>query len=441
MNLVHTASALLFLFVAGGAAAADAPLTLEEARRAALANHPLVRAADLTRQASAARVTIARSYYYPQLGADAVRAFANPSTRIGATGGLNDPTIIDRGSLGLGLSQLITDFGRTSALVDSSKLDLQAQTERVALTQEQVLLNVTAAYFGVLRAEALVRVADQTRASRQSLLDQVQGLRDAALRSDLDLSIAKQGVADADLLLLRARTAIDDGYASLAEAMGSPSQDRPALNEAFDTPPPPTDLTAVQGLASDHNPALRALADDVAAAQKKADAEARDRYPTINAVGYAGVTPQRDPLGTIKQNYAAGGFTLDVPLFQGGRLSAKQDEARLAAESLQQRYDSEKNILSRDVSIAFGNTRTAFDNISVTDQLVQNARQTLDLTQARYNIGQSSIVDLNQAQLTATQAEIAHEEAIFDYRMQRARLDYETGDLAAEMPPPPKQAP
>ena len=135
------------------------------------------------------------------------------------------------------------------------------------------------------------------------------------------------------------------------------------------------------------------------------------------------MTPQRDPAGTIKQNYAAGGFTLDVPLFQGGRLSAKQNETRLAAESLQQRYDSEKNLLLRDVSIAFGNTRTAFENIAVTDQLVRNARQTLDLTQARYNIGQSSIVDLNQAQLAATQAEIAHQEAIFDYAPEQGDLN------------------
>jgi outer membrane protein len=332
--------------------------------------------------------------------------------------------------LGLGLSQLITDFGRTSALVDSSKFDLAAQTERTTLTREQVLLNVTAAYFGVLRAQALVEVAERTRASRQSLLEQVQGLRDAALRSDLDLSIAKQGVSDADLLLLRARTAVDDGYASLAEAMGASGQERPALSEAFDTPPPPDDLATIQGIATDHNPGLRALADDVASAKKRADAEARDRFPTISAVGFAGVTPQRDPAGAIKQNYAAGGLTLDVPLFQGGRLSAKQNEARLAAESLQERYDSEKNLLLRDVSIAFGNTRTAFENIPVTDQLMRNAQQTLDLTQARYNIGQSSIVDLNQAQLAATQAQIAHEDAVFDYRMQRARLDYETGALA-----------
>ena len=163
----------------------------------------------------------------------------------------------------------------------------------------------------------------------------------------------------------------------------------------------------------------------------------------MSAVGYAGVTPQRDPSGVIRSNYAAGGLTLDIPLFSGGRLSGRERQAALKAEALQQTYLDQRNLLARDVSIAFGNARTAFENIAVTDQLQRNAQQTLDLTQARYNIGQSSIVDLNQAQLAATQAQIIHADSLFGYRMQRTLLDFQTGTLAPSaqsMVPPARPA-
>ncbi|MHB1207510.1 MAG: TolC family protein [Rhodospirillaceae bacterium] len=420
-----------FLLMARGApASAQDSLSLDEARRIAVANHPLLRAAELTRDAAAESVSIARSSYFPQVNADAVRAFADAGTRIAATGGLNDPTIIDRGSFGVGASQLITDFGRTSSLVESAKHQLEASRDRTALTEAQVVLNVTQAYFDVLRAQSLLKVAESTRQSRQTLFDQISNLRNAKMRSDLDLSIARQGLADAELLLLRARTGIDNGYADLGEALGSDAGGRPALSDTADIPAPPEDLAALQSLAADRNPALRALAEEVKSAREAAAAEARNGYPTVSAVGYAGVTPQRDPGGTIHSNYLAGGVTLDIPLFAGGRLAAREKQASLKADALQQTYNDRHNVLSRDVNIAFGNARTAFENIGVTDQLQRNAQQTLDLTQARYTIGQSSIVDLNQAQLAATQAQIAHTDALFAYRLQRAVLDYETGALA-----------
>jgi outer membrane protein len=424
----------LSLFASGPAAAQDT-LSLDEARRMAVANHPLLRAAAFSRDAAAESVAMARASFFPQVSVDAVRAFADPGTRIAATGGLNDPTVIDRGSFGVGASQLITDFGRTSSLVESSQHQLEASRDRTALTEAQVVLNVTQAYFDVLRAQSLLKVAESTLQSRQTLMDQVKNLRDAKMRSDLDLSIAAQGLADGELLLLKARTGIDNGYASLTEALGSQAGGRPALSDTADIPAPPEDLTALQSLAADRNPALRALAEEVKSARAAAAAEARNGYPTIAAVGYAGVTPQRDAAGTIHSTYAAGGLTLDIPLLAGGRLAARERQAGFKAEALQQTYNDRRNVLTRDVNIAFGNTRTAFENIAVTDQLQRNAQQTLNLTQARYSIGQSSIVDLNQAQLTATQAQIAHADALFAYRLQRTVLDYQTGALQTSAAP------
>ena len=83
--------------------------------------------------------------------------------------------------------------------------------------------------------------------------------------------------------------------------------------------------------------------------------------------------------------------------------------------------------MTRDVQVAFLNASTAFQRLSVTQELLGQATQSLDLAQARYNLGLSSIVELSQAQLNLTSAQIVGSTAKFDYELQRAVLDYQMG--------------
>ena len=61
--------------------------------------------------------------------------------------------------------------------------------------------------------------------------------------------------------------------------------------------------------------------------------------------------------------------------------------------------------------------------------MLDQATQALDLAQSRYDLGLSSIVELSQAQLNKTSAEIASAGAKYDYQFQRAVLDYQIGAL------------
>jgi outer membrane protein len=65
----------------------------------------------------------------------------------------------------------------------------------------------------------------------------------------------------------------------------------------------------------------------------------------------------------------------------------------------------------------------------VTNQLLKQANLALDLAQTRYKLGLSSIVELSQAQLQQTQAEITESQAGYEYRMAAAILRYQTSGL------------
>ena len=59
--------------------------------------------------------------------------------------------------------------------------------------------------------------------------------------------------------------------------------------------------------------------------------------------------------------------------------------------------------------------------------LLAHASQALDLSQSRYSLGLSSIVELSQAQLNETQAQLEQASAKYDYQVQIAALGFATG--------------
>ncbi len=415
------------------AADAGEPLTLAEAQALALKNHPQIMASDLQLEAAKQSVKIARSNYLPQATGNAVSAFADDNTRVMAGSGISNPTILDRGAYGVSLSQLITDFGRTSDLVDASKLQVDAEKSRADWTRETVLLNVTRAYYSVLRAQALVKVAQSTQHARATFLDQMTSLKEARMKSNLDVNLARQGVQEAGLLKLRADSALNDAQGALAEALGYSDNHHFALADEAAITPYPATLEPLLDQALQNNPEIVALRAEWEAARKQADAEEKAEYPTVSAMAYAGDTPFYDSGANISRTYGVAGVNVSIPLYTGGRLSAQHKKSSYQADANKQQLDAKTNVLSRDIRAAWNNTRTAFENIEVSKNMLSNSRETLDLIQARYELGKSSIVELAQAQLNETSAEISAANAQYEYLIQRAVLDYSVGKAQPEL--------
>src|SRR3974377_433364 len=212
--LCFTAAASLF-----AQGAAPVRLNLQEATALALKNHPQVLAAQDVVSAVSQRITEARSAYYPDFNADTTGSEANPRARIGA-GFLTTSSLFNRIGLGLSMSQLITDSGRTPNLVAEARLRADATQQDYQATRYDVLIGVDRAYFLTLRAQSLVKVARQTVAARQLLVDQVTALARNNLRSQLDVSFAGVNLAQAQLLLIQSQNEVQAAYAEMTRALG-----------------------------------------------------------------------------------------------------------------------------------------------------------------------------------------------------------------------------
>jgi len=421
---------LTFLGIAGIASAQNAlSLTLAEAERLAMANHPQLRAAQFNAAAAAQIPLELRANFEPTLSGALTGVGADSGSRL-AAGALNNPVVYNHIGTGLLLSQLVTDFGRTSSLVDSARLRAQAQDQVTQATRAQILLAVNRAYFGALRAEAVLRVAQQTVTARQLAADQIAALARSNLKSTLDVSFANVYLADARLLLAGAQSDVQAGYAELATTLGLPAQYGQGGFSLAPEPLPealPDTVNSMLEEALRQRPELASLRLEQNAAQRFAQAEKDLLLPAISVAAAAGFAPTADP--QVPGRYGAVGVNVSIPILNGHLYRARGTEAALRAQAAAQNVNDLANRVARDVRIAYLNASTAFERLTLTAQLLEQGKLALDFAQRRYDLGLGSIVELSQAQLNLTGAEIANSTAQYDYQDRRANLSYQTGAL------------
>ncbi len=420
-------TALLIAVSVTAKAQSPSVLTLQQAQALAVKNHPQIQAAQYEVNYANQQIVINRSAYYPNVTGDLTASQANGLSRFGA-GDLAASRLFDREAQGVIVRQLITDSGRTPNLVASARFEAQAATQTSQATRYTVLLDVNRAYFDLLHTQAVVKVAEQTVAARQLLDDQVTELARNKLRSQVDVSFADVNVSEAKLLLLRAQDAVRGALAELGRAMGS---DQPAdyqLSEEPLPPGPPASADALVPQAVENRPELAALRASRDAARKFADAERDLTRPTVSAIAVGGSMPYINT-ASIPSEYEGLAATVSIPIFNGHLFSARREAAEQRALEADQRLRDELQGISRDVRIAWASANDAFQRIDVTAQFLRQASLAMQLAQGRYDLSLASIVELTQAQLNVTQAQIENLNAKYDYQTQYSVLQYTLGLL------------
>jgi outer membrane protein len=417
---------LLFLASVTVSAQNAERLSLRDAEQRASQNHPQIRAVQYAAQAADESVHQVRSAYFPTVFGSLTGAQAESGSRI-AAGGLNNPIILDRFAGGVSIGQLITDFGRTHDLVQSFGLRADAQRQEIDSRRADVLLQVDRAYFNALRAQAVQRVAQETVNARQLVVDQVTALAASNLRSGLDVSFARVNLAEAQLLLVQARNDVQAAFTSLSAAMGL------SESKAYDLADEPLPAQPASDSADLVTQALRERPDVIServlgqAASRFADAERALWFPSISAVASAGLAPYAQ-VG-LNSRYSAVGLNVNVPLTNGGLFNARRAEASLRARAEEERLHDLQNRVARDVRTAWLDAQASFQRLDLTQQLLAQASDASDLAQARYDIGLGSIVELSQAQLNKTRAELEQAAARYDYQTRTAVLRFQIGAL------------
>jgi outer membrane protein len=402
-------------------------LSRRDAEKIALANNPHIHISQLLARVQHEVVRERRADELPNLNGALTAVEANDGSRI-SSGSLTASRLLIHAGMGVQVRQLVTDFGRTSNLIASARLQEKAKLADAEASREEIVLATDQVFYAVVEAQETLKVAVQTVSARQALTDQVSALTSAKLKSDLDQSFAQVNLSQAKLLQLDAQNNLDAAKAALTAVLG---YDKPMgfqlIDDAGPLPTLPPDPDALVAQAIQNRPDLQSLRLSEQAALKFSKAQREQLLPTFNALGTVGGTPVGSPQYFTTNWYGAVGGNISIPVFNGFRLSAQASEATLQAQSASEATRALREQVVRDVQTAWLNANTAMQRVSVTSELLKEADTALDLAKTRYDLGLSSIVELSQAELQQTQAAIGNANAKSQYDFAIATISFQIG--------------
>jgi outer membrane protein TolC len=414
-----------------------AALDLSDAVRQALANNNLVEARQHQRDAADHRVDAARSGYLPQVEVEVgATATDNPGQAFLAKinqGSANQedfsPTVVNDPDAttdirsALVLRQPVYRGGATSAEVARARSGRERADHALAGTRLQVALSATRAFLEVQLARARVQVTREALEAARGHLRIAEDRYQAgsALRSDM--LQARTRVSELEERLLARRNGLALAQSSLNERLGrdldAPVSLEGSLQERL--PPAIPDLATLTERALAQRPELAGQRAQVDGARAQVDAAGAGLLPQVHL--QARLEDHRDEVSD--QSWLVGA-QMRWRLFGGGRRAARdaaaadQFAARARLTDLQRRVRLEV----KEAKLNLDNARRRLETVR---HAVDSARESLRTNTNRYRQGAATIIEVLDAQVARHQARLRRLSALYDLRLNHARLQRAVG--------------
>ncbi len=395
-------------------------LKLDRALEIALAYHPTVVQAEQALIAATAQVYQARAAYWPQLSASAgeSRSTANSQGQPGSTHADNSFS----GSLELNV--LVYDFGKTPAVVRQAYARQISASESLRSTRSDVAFAVRTAFFNLGKASELAQVARDAVRQYTVRLDQVKAFQEVGRRTRYDLTKADVDLGNAKLDLIKVLNSLSDARAALNRTLGlaeEPGYTQQPGTQALITPATVPELMTQ---ARRNHPGLRALQANECAANAAVDEAIASLYPELGLQAKYGLSGGQLPL--IWNLSAA--LQSSLQLFTGRQQTWRIREMIANLRSVRARITDREQQIFQDLQNALTQLDSAQQRLPLTDLLVRQAAETLDLVSERYRLGAASAVEVTDAQVALTSARAEQVKAKFDYQAAIAQLKHAAGE-------------
>jgi outer membrane protein len=417
------ALALGLALAAGHAAAADLMTVYQQARQ----SDPQLQAAEAARMAAGEGVVQARSALLPQISGQAtINDSEGRSTSVGTfpteAGGVQFGQVAGssdtrRREYAVSLRQSIYDHGNYTRLRGARADDSRFAADYDAAL-DSLFIRVAVAYFEALTATTNLDAAraEETAVGRQ--LEQAEQRFEVGLTAITDVHEARARYDSARANVILAQNQLDDAYEALSELTGEPVDTLKAVSPEIPMAmPEPNDPEQWVQVALDQSPALASRRFAVEAAEQAVQTAKSGHYPTLSLqAGYSddkGWGTRTSRAVTFPADSTSDGssltLVLDVPIFAGFATQSAVRQSVYNRDAASDRLEQERRAIVRAVRSAYRAVVAGMSEVEARKQALVSAQSALEATQAGFEVGTRTIVDvlLSQQQLFAAQREYA----------------------------------
>ncbi|HST26887.1 MAG TPA: TolC family outer membrane protein [Rudaea sp.] len=444
--------ALLALGLGGIAASACAEDLMQIYQQAQQAD-PTLATAGANKGASEAGVGIARAPLLPQLGASL--SYGHSDSRSSSI----SPQPIGNGDYALvpvignsqgrsraaqaTLTQSLFDWGNISRL-RSARANAHGADANYDAAVQDLIVRTSSAYFGVLTADDQLTFAKSNEKALAKQLDQAEQRFKVGLSAITDVQQARANYDSARAQTIQAQNGVDTARETVAQITGRDFGDLKKLRDDLPLEKPnPDNLQAWVDLALKQSPVLAFSQFSLTAAQDNVSASRAGHLPTLSASlvrtdtpswGSGGRSFGDSTLANIPGNGWSGdttiGVTLNVPLFTGGLVNSQVHQALYQRDAAQDQLELNRRGVIAGTRNAYRAVLAGISEVEANKQAVASAEKSLEATEAGFEVGTQTIVNVLLAQQAVFQAQSAYSLARHQFVLSGLQLKQAAGEVS-----------
>jgi outer membrane protein len=431
----------LAVVLSAGALAQQQPsgLTLQDSIRIALQNSRSLRTVLEDERKANARVREAKGAGLPQLdiSANYRRLDRVPKARfpsfdpVSGTFTFNEIEIqpIDSGTGTVSLSQVVDISGVVRTATDAASLFSRIANLDVQRTRNDVVLQVKQAFYDVLRAQELVRVAEESLRNAEVRRKLAQAAVDAGVSPKLDVMRAEAAVAAAQQAVITARNALQLAKSAFNNVLGRRVDEPVELLPVDEQVPESADFNQYLQEALAKRPEMIQANLGISLAEKQITAAKRDQLPTVVVRGQWDFNLKTSTFQPREYSFTAIA-AVQFKIWDSGQTQGRVEQARADVEKAKITIENVREGIALEVRNAYLGLQEAREKVAVAEKGLQAATESLRVARLRYEAGVSNQLELSDAELAYTQAEQNLVNARYDLRVAWARLEKAMGRYA-----------
>ncbi len=422
-HTLSTSLGLLGLLVSATAGAEDLLELYQQAQR----SDPQLRAAEAAYQAASEGRPLARSSLLPQinLSANIARSYSDIKQPASA-----EKTYTTTG-YSLSLSQALYHKDYYVQLEQADTQIAQAAAQRDAADQG-LLLRTADAYFSVLRAQDNLASAQAEKKAVEQQLKQTKQRFDVGLIAITDVHEAQARYDATVAAEIVARNAVDTAREGLREITATIPDSLAKLNGEMPLlTPEPANIDEWVETALAENLSLIATRASVTLADQTLQRVSASSNPTLDLVASHAYSDQSDVSASgVEGNTTSVAIQFSLPLYTGGRITAQSRQARAQLVQAQEGLDQQVRATEREVRSAYLGVLAAKSQVQALKQSLASAQTALRATEAGFEVGTRTAVDVLDSQRALYAAQSNYAGARYDYLIATLALKQAAGTLA-----------
>ncbi len=317
--------------------------------------------------------------------------------------------------------------------LDASRAQLAQSEADYALALNGLMVRVAEGYFGVLTAEDALKFASAEETANSRQLEQAEQRYEVGLTAITDVHEARASYDRARANVIVAQNTLDDAREALRELTGQEINSVRPLREDYSlAPPQPAVMTDWVDSALSANPSVMSRKFAADAAYHNIRTQRAGHYPTLSAdMTYQDTTNSGDlnPFATETQDFTSIGITLNVPIYAGGAVSSRSRQAAADYDAALDQLEQEKRGITRTTRNSYRAVLAGISQVQAFRQAVVSAQSALEATEAGFEVGTRTIVDVLLSQRTLFQAQRDYSQARHDLVLNRLRLRSGAGTI------------